>query len=80
MQVLDDEHRGSLGRLALEEGAPGGEVLLARGLLRLETEQGAQAGAQQVAVGRRRQDGFESRLRPRDPVTLEDTRARADYL
>ena len=54
---------GPLGGEALEEVTPGGEVLLARGLLGLEAEQRAQAGAQSVAVRALGQHGLETRLR-----------------
>ena len=57
---------------ALEELAPGREVLLARGFLCLEAEERAQAGAQTVAVLAVGQHGLEARLAARHAVALED--------
>ena len=80
MQVLDDEHRGTLSRLPLEEGSPGREVLLARGLLGLEAEEGAQAAAQPVALLALGEHGLETRLRAGHAVALEDAGTGADDL
>ena len=72
MQVLDDEDGGAFGGEALEEGAPGREVLLARGLFCLEAEQGAQAGAQAVALVALGQHGLETGLSARHAVAFKD--------
>ena len=71
VQVLDDEHRGIGGSEALEELSPGGEVLLARGLLCLEAEERAQARAEPVAVGVLGQDRLEAGLGAGHAVALE---------
>ena len=72
VQVLDDEHRRARSGEALEERPPGGEVLLARGLLGLEAEQRAQAGAQAVAVSPSRAAPPRGAPRARHAVALED--------
>ena len=51
VQVLDDEHQRAAGGEALEEVAPGREVLLAAGLLGLEAEQ-RRAGGHAAGRGR----------------------------
>ena len=72
VQVLDDDDGRAGGGQTLKEGAPGGEVLLTGGFLRLETQERTQAGAEAVAVGALGEDRLQARLGARHAVTLQD--------
>ena len=51
VQVLEDEDQRTLGGESLDEGGPGGEVLLARGLGGVEADESAEPQAQPLLVG-----------------------------
>ena len=80
VQVLEDEDQRTLGGKSLDEGGPGGEVLLARGFGGVEADESAEPQAQPLLVGPIRGDRREFDGRRPLVVRLEHPGVRLDDL